>query len=86
MLLAMTMWIDLNVVDTYWPTFLGAVDGGNFHGVEARVWISVLQAVDSVTQISFKVLHQRLAWAQHRYPLEKTHLCLLCTHTHTHTQ
>lgn len=72
--------IYLNVLDTYWSTFLGAVDRGNFHGIEARVWISVMQAVDSVTQLSFKVLNQRLAWAQHCYPLEQTHLCLLYTH------
>lgn len=69
MLLTVTA-IYQNVLDTYWSTFLGAVDRGNFHGVEARVWISVMQAVDSVTQLSFKVLHQRLAWAQHCYPLE----------------
>lgn len=72
----------LNVLDTYWSTFLGAVDRRNFHGVEARVWISLMQAVDSVTQLSFKVLNQRLAWAQHCHPLEQTHLCLLYTHTH----
>lgn len=67
--------------ETYRPTFLGAVDGDNFHGVEARIWIFVVQAVNSVTHISFKVLNQRLAWAQYCYPLEKTHLCFLYTRT-----
>lgn len=75
----------LNVLDAYWSTFLGAVDRGDFHGVETSVWISLMQTVDSVTQVSLKVLNQRLAWSQHCYPLEKTHLCLLYTHTETQT-
>lgn len=64
-------------LDTYWSTFLGAVDRGNVHGVEARFWIFAVQAVDSVTQFSFKVLNQGLTRAQHCYPLEQTYLCLL---------
>ncbi len=72
------------VLDTYWSTLLRAVDGGNFHGVEAGVRISVMQAVDGVAQIFLKILNKRLAWTQDCYPLEKTHLCPLYTHTHTH--
>lgn len=66
-------------LDTYWSTFLGAVDRGNVQGVEARLWIFAVQAVDSVTQFSFKVLNQGLTRAQHCYPLEQTYLCLLYT-------
>lgn len=72
------MWT--NILDAYWSTFLGTVDRGDFHGIEARVWIYVMQAVDSVTQFSLKILNQRLPWTQHCQPLEKTHLCLLYTH------
>lgn len=38
---------------SYRATFLGAVDRGNVHGVEARFWVPVMQAVDGVTQFSF---------------------------------
>lgn len=38
---------------SYRATFLGAVDKGNIHGVEARFWVPVMQAVDGVTQFSF---------------------------------
>lgn len=38
---------------SYRATFLGAVDRGNIHDVEARFWVPVMQAVDSVTQLSF---------------------------------
>lgn len=68
---------------SYRSTFLGTVDRGNVHGKEARVWISVMEAVDSVAQFPFQVLNQRLARAQQGCPLEQTHLCFLYTNRQT---
>lgn len=62
---------------TYRFTLSGAVDRGDFHGVEARVWISVMQAMDSVAQLSLKVLNKGLARSEHCHSLEKTHFCFL---------
>lgn len=67
---------------SYRSTFLGTVDRGNVHGKEARVRISVMQAVDSVAQFPFQVLNQRLARPQQGCPLEQTHLCFLYTNRH----